>query len=80
MTYQVKVIKGGKMVIPAALRRELGIADGDILTCGNEGGRIVVKSSHQLRDEIRARVKAGLKRPVSVETYLRDKYAEADGE
>ena len=80
MTHHAKLIKGGKMVIPAALRRELGFADGDTLMCVNEDGRLVVKSNSQFRDDIRARVKAGLKRPVSVETYLRDKYAEADGE
>lgn len=80
MTYHIKVIKGGKIALPAALRRELGIADGDMLSCDNEGGRIVVQSGHQLRDEIRARVRAGLKRPVSVASYLADKYAEADGE
>lgn len=29
MTYHAKVIAGGKIVIPAELRRELGIKDGD---------------------------------------------------
>ena len=29
MTYQGKIIKGGKVVLPAALRRELGMKDGD---------------------------------------------------
>ena len=31
MTYHAKVIAGGKIVIPADLRRELGIRDGDTL-------------------------------------------------
>lgn len=31
MTYHAKVIAGGKIVIPAELRRELGIKDGDTL-------------------------------------------------
>ena len=29
MTYHAKVIAGGKIVIPADLRREMGIKDGD---------------------------------------------------
>ncbi len=31
MTYHAKVIAGGKVVIPADIRRELGIKDGDSL-------------------------------------------------
>ncbi|MDQ2892570.1 MAG: AbrB/MazE/SpoVT family DNA-binding domain-containing protein [Pseudomonadota bacterium] len=36
MTYHAKVIAGGKIVIPADLRRELGIKDGDSVVI--EGG------------------------------------------
>ena len=37
MTYHAKVIAGGKIVIPAEPRRELGIKDGDVLACKIDG-------------------------------------------
>lgn len=39
MTYHAKVIAGGKIVIPADLRREFGIKDGDsvVLESGKDG-------------------------------------------
>ena len=39
MTYQAKLIKGGKIVIPAELRRELGFHEGDRLVIERAGDR-----------------------------------------
>lgn len=58
MTYQAKVIAGGKIVIPAELRRELGIVDGDSLVVERDpGGGIVLKTYRQVVGEVQARMK-----------------------
>lgn len=80
MSYYAKLIKGGKVVIPAELRRQFGFCDGDSLVFEKEGDRLVLKSRASMLGDIRAKVKAGLTKPVSVDSYLREKWAEADGE
>jgi AbrB family transcriptional regulator (stage V sporulation protein T) len=80
MTYQAKLIKGGKIVIPAELRRELGFQDGDALYVEREGTKLIVQSHAAMRQDIRNKVKAALKRPVSVDSYLKEKWVEADRE
>jgi AbrB family looped-hinge helix DNA binding protein len=80
MSYHAKLIKGGKIVIPAELRREYGFNDGDMLVFEREGNGIVVKSQSGMLRDLRAKVKAGLKHPVSVASYLEEKWAEADSE
>lgn len=52
MTYLAKIIKGGKIVIPAELRRELGFADGDRLVLEREGEALVIKSYRQVVREV----------------------------
>lgn len=80
MSYHAKLIKGGKIVIPAELRRELGFKDGDSLVFESDGERLVLKSRDAMLRDIRNKVKAGLTQPVSVDSYLRDKWAKADSE
>lgn len=80
MSYHAKLIKGGKIVIPAALRRELGFEEGDSLVVELDGDRIVVKSQNSMLKDIRAKVKAGLKRPLTLDSYLKEKWEEADSE
>ncbi|MBP1807653.1 AbrB/MazE/SpoVT family DNA-binding domain-containing protein [Rubellimicrobium aerolatum] len=41
---RVKIIEGGKLVIPAAMRRELGIATGDTVVVDVTGGETRVRS------------------------------------
>ncbi|MBW6527931.1 AbrB/MazE/SpoVT family DNA-binding domain-containing protein [Sphingomonas sp. RHCKR7] len=43
MTYHAKVIAGGKIVIPADLRREFGIKDGDSVALESDGERIAMR-------------------------------------
>lgn len=53
MTYHAKVIAGGKIVIPAELRRELGISDGDTLVIERDGdGTLTVKTYAQVVREV----------------------------
>ena len=58
MTYHAKLIKGGKIVIPAELRREFGFKDGDTLVFEREGGRLVLKTYAQVVREVQAEFKA----------------------
>ena len=44
---KVKVIEGGKLVIPAAMRRELGIAAGDTVLVDVDDGELRVRSLAQ---------------------------------
>lgn len=57
MTYHAKLIKGGKVVIPAELRRELELHDGDTLVFEREGDAIVLKTYGQVVREVQARFK-----------------------
>lgn len=58
MTYQAKVIAGGKIVIPAELRREIGIKDGDSLAIErDEAGNMIIKTYDQVVREVRAAFK-----------------------
>ena len=79
-SYSAKLIKGGKIVIPAELRREFGFEEGDSLVFEKDGDRLVLKTRASLLGDIRAKVKRGLTKPVSVDSYLREKWAEADAE
>lgn len=80
MSYYAKLIKGGKVVIPAELRRQFGFNEGDSVVFEKEGDRLVLKSRASMLRDIRAKVKAGLTKPISVDSYLREKWAEADAE
>ncbi|MES2755648.1 MAG: AbrB/MazE/SpoVT family DNA-binding domain-containing protein [Pseudomonadota bacterium] len=46
MTYYAKVIAGGKIVIPADLRREFGIKDGDSVAVERSGDGLTIKRSN----------------------------------
>lgn len=80
MAYHAKVIKGGKIVIPAQLRRELGFKDGDTLIFEREGGGVVIKTYEQVIREIQAEVKQCIKTPFTLDDYLAEKYRETDSE
>lgn len=59
MTYHAKVIAGGKIVIPAELRREFGIKDGDSLVIERDDkGGLVLKTYAQVVAEVQAEFRA----------------------
>ena len=59
MTYQAKVIAGGKIVIPSELRHEFGIKDGDSLMIERDpAGGIVVKTYSQVVGEVQSKFRA----------------------
>ena len=59
-SYSAKLIKGGKIVIPAELRREFGFKEGDSLVLEREGDGLVIKSYAQVVREVQATFKAML--------------------
>ena len=80
MTYHAKLIKGGKIVIPAELRRELGFEDGDTLVIEREGDGFVVRSLQHVVSDIQRKVRELLKSPFTLDDYLAEKYAETERE
>ncbi|MCH7861905.1 AbrB/MazE/SpoVT family DNA-binding domain-containing protein [Sphingomonas sp. NPDC092331] len=81
MTYQAKVIAGGKIVIPAELRRELGIKDGDVLVLDRAAdGSLAIRTHMQVIREGQAAFRAALKQPFTVDEFIAEKRAEADRE
>ena len=80
MSYHAKLIKGGKVVIPAELRREFGFNDGDSLVFERDGDQLVLKSYQQVVREIQGRVKELIKIPFTVDDFIAEKRAEAERE
>ncbi|WP_294196606.1 AbrB/MazE/SpoVT family DNA-binding domain-containing protein [uncultured Sphingomonas sp.] len=77
MTYHAKVIAGGKIVIPADLRREFGIKDGDMLILERdaEGGLSIMTFEQSVRDSQR-RARAIFGSDYSVDQFLKDRRAD----
>lgn len=81
MTYHAKVITGGKIVIPADLRRELQIKDGDSLVFErDEAGAVTMRTFLQVvRDEQR-KFRAMVGPTYSVDDFLADRAVDWPGE
>lgn len=81
MTYRAKVIAGGKIVIPAQLRREMGIKDGDSLVVARDSaGGLSVRTFDQVVRDVQAQVSAMTKigqMQGAVEELLADRRADA---
>lgn len=81
MTYHAKVIAGGKIVIPADLRREIGIRDGDTLVVASDGqgGLSLTTFDRAVRDSQR-RARAIFGEEYSVDRFLQERRADWGGE
>lgn len=73
MTYHAKVIAGGKVVIPADLRREFGIKDGDSIVI--ERGIDSISLRREDPDAALMRVREAFQ-GYSVDQFLRDRRAD----
>ena len=80
MTYNARIIAGGKVVIPAAIRRELGLNDGDTVAIERDGDHVVLKSRKHVLREIQATFRALVKQPFTVDEFMADRQAEAERE
>lgn len=80
--YSAKLIKGGKIVIPAELRREFGFNEGDTLVLEREGDGLVIKSYAQVVREVQATFKAmhGDRTRSMVDDLIAERRAEAGRE
>lgn len=78
MTYSAKLIKGGKIVIPSELRKELGIADGDrVVFQKRTDGGFEIRSHLDVIRDIQRTVKAKITTPFTVDDFIAEKRAEA---
>lgn len=73
MTYHAKIITGGKVVIPADMRRELDVKDGDSIVFEREGDVFVVKSYRQVVREVQAEFKRLVPNPGTVDEFLAER-------
>ena len=77
MTYHAKVVSGGKIVLPAELRRELSIKDGDPLVIDrDECGGLIVKTYAQVIKEGQRKFRAMAGDDYTVDTFLQEKRAD----
>jgi AbrB family transcriptional regulator, stage V sporulation protein T len=82
MSYHAKLIKGGKIVIPAELRREFGFKEGDSLVLEREGGGLMIKTYEQVVREVQAEIKQmiGPYKGSIVDELIAERRAEAEAE
>lgn len=67
----------GRVVIPAAVRRELGLDPGTELTVGVEDGRVVIETRENLLRRIRAEWQAAAGEESMVDELIADRRLEA---
>lgn len=65
----VQVGPQGRLVIPAALRRQLGVEPGDILVAHLEEGRLILEKPETIKQRLKARF-AKLPKGTSLATEL----------
>ena len=57
MTYSSKIISGGKVALPAAIRKALAMKDGDRILIDEQDGKIVIQTASRalssLQDDMR---------------------------
>ncbi len=78
MTYQTKIVAGGKISLPAELRRALGLKDGDTITLDHDGtsftGMTYQERVKRLQAKFRQYVPEGTR---VVDDFIAERRAEA---
>ena len=78
---RVKIVDGGKLVIPAAMRRELGISTGDTVLVDVEGGELRVRSVPRAIERARAILRKYVPEGVNMaDELIADRRREAERE
>ncbi|PZT91384.1 MULTISPECIES: AbrB/MazE/SpoVT family DNA-binding domain-containing protein [unclassified Sphingomonas] len=78
---RVRIVEGGKLVIPAAMRRELGISSGDTVIVDIDHGALRVRSIGKALENARAILRRYVPEGVSLsEELIADRRAEAERE
>lgn len=75
-TFELRMGDRGRVVLPAALREELGLRQGDVLSVTLEGGQLVASTPRAALERVRARVRGtGV-----VEELLEDRRRQTEAE
>lgn len=79
-----KLVSGGRLQVPADIRRALGLSDGDAVMMEVVDGRLQVRPYRDVIAEVQARMRALLPPGVSAESIvdelIADRRAEAERE
>ena len=76
--YRGRIVSGGRLQIPADVRKELGLADGDNVRIEVVDGELRVRSYHAVIKAIQAEVRKYVPAGVSlVDELIADRRAEA---
>ena len=57
VTHSAKIVSGGRLQLPADLRREMGIADGDTVVMEFREGELVVTPYREILARVRERMR-----------------------
>jgi AbrB family looped-hinge helix DNA binding protein len=80
-SHRGRLIEGGKLIIPAPMRRSLGLATGDVVMIELDDGDIRIRTLEKALARARAIVRRHVPEGVSlVEELSRERRAEAAGE
>lgn len=75
-TFELRVGDRGRVVLPAALLRELGLRQGDVLSATLEGGQLVASTPRAALERVWERVRG----TGAVEELLEDRRRQAQAE
>ena len=76
-----KLVSGGRLQVPADIRRELGLKDGDAVTMEVVDGKLQVRPYRAVIAEIQGRMRKYVKPGVSVvDDFIAERRAEAEQE
>jgi AbrB family looped-hinge helix DNA binding protein len=79
-----KLVSGGRLQVPADIRRELGLKDGDAVTMEVVDGRLQIRPYRDTLARIQARFRKHLPQGVSaasvVDEFIAERRAEAEKE
>nr|WP_274602257.1 AbrB/MazE/SpoVT family DNA-binding domain-containing protein [Sphingomonas sp. CFBP 8760] len=78
---RVKIVEGGKLVIPALMRRELGIGAGDTVMVDIDNGELRVRSVSKALERARAILRRHIPEGTNLaDELISDRRAEAEHE
>jgi AbrB family looped-hinge helix DNA binding protein len=78
---RVKIVEGGKLVIPAVMRRELGIGAGDTVMVDIDNGELRVRSISKALERARAILRRHIPEGSNLaDELIMDRRAEAECE
>jgi AbrB family looped-hinge helix DNA binding protein len=77
---EIKLGRQGRIVIPATLRRELKLREGDLLDARVEGGRLVLETPRAILERLRSELREAAGDRDLVAELLAERRAEAERE